>query len=72
MATMIELAEAFFVSCDTGGGWEKCKTFCTPTLAWHAKTRRCPILQRLAPNGVDEGPFGRSDKQQLRGKVVRR
>jgi hypothetical protein len=29
MATMIELAEAFFGSCETGGGWEKCKAFCT-------------------------------------------
>ena len=28
MTTMIEVAKAFFVACETGGGWESCKCFC--------------------------------------------
>lgn len=28
MPSIIDVAEAFFASCETGGGWEKCKAFC--------------------------------------------
>ena len=30
MASITEIADKFFVACETGNGWEGCKGYCTP------------------------------------------
>lgn len=37
MPTMTEIAEKFFVACETGRGWEGCKAFCAPGATFSAQ-----------------------------------
>lgn len=38
MSTITSVAEAFFEACETGGGWEVCKQFCTPDASFSAQS----------------------------------
>ena len=62
MATMIELAEAFFVSCDTGGGWEKCKTFCTSDASFACQNTALSDITTLRVHSE-------SDRQRPMGRL---
>jgi predicted ester cyclase len=48
MATMIELAEAFFVSCETGGGWEECKTYCSSDASFECQNTVLSDIKTLS------------------------
>ncbi|MFT4628088.1 MAG: putative ester cyclase [Myxococcota bacterium] len=37
MSTIKELAEQFFVACETGKGWDACKKFCHPEATFSAQ-----------------------------------
>jgi len=38
MSNTIEKAKEFFEACETGKGWEECKTYCTPSATFSAQT----------------------------------
>ena len=40
--SMTSVAEAFFVACETGKGWEACSTYCTPDASFSAQAE--PLL----------------------------
>lgn len=37
MSTITDTAKAFFDACETGGGWESCKAYCTPDASFSAQ-----------------------------------
>ena len=37
MPSITEIADEFFVACETGKGWEACKAFCTPGATFAAQ-----------------------------------
>jgi predicted ester cyclase len=37
MASITDIADKFFVACETGKGWEACKTHCTPGATFSAQ-----------------------------------
>ena len=43
MASITRVAEAFFEACETGKGWEGCKTYCTPDATFSAQAE--PLLE---------------------------
>ncbi len=38
MASISETAEKFFVACETGKGWDGCKTYCKPGATFSAQS----------------------------------
>jgi hypothetical protein len=38
MASITEIADTFFVACETGKGWEGCRPYCTPNATFSAHT----------------------------------
>ena len=42
MASMTSTAEAFFDACETGKGWEVCRSYCTPDATFSAQAE--PLL----------------------------
>jgi predicted ester cyclase len=42
MASITEIADRFFVACETGKGWEECKKYCTPGATFSAQAE--PLL----------------------------
>ncbi len=42
MASITEVAEAFFASCETGKGWDVCKAYCTSNATFSAQAE--PLL----------------------------
>jgi ketosteroid isomerase-like protein len=38
MSPDTERAKAFFVACETGQGWDACRTYCTPDATFSAQT----------------------------------
>jgi predicted ester cyclase len=43
MASMAEVADAFFTACETGKGWEACSAYCTPDATFAAQAE--PLLE---------------------------
>lgn len=43
MASIAEIAEKFFVACETGKGWDGCKAFCAPGATFSAQSE--PLLE---------------------------
>ena len=37
MASIVETAKQFFTACETGKGWDGCKSFCTPDATFSAQ-----------------------------------
>lgn len=37
MSTITTVAKAFFDACETGGGWETCEQYCTPSASFSAQ-----------------------------------
>ncbi|MBB5763251.1 ester cyclase [Methylorubrum rhodesianum] len=37
MSTITTVAKAFFDACETGGGWEACEQYCTPSASFSAQ-----------------------------------
>lgn len=48
MASITTTAEAFFVACETGKGWEGCKTYCTPNATFSAQAEPLADVKTLA------------------------
>jgi len=42
ISSITAVAEAFFDACETGKGWEQCKTYCTPDATFSAQAE--PLL----------------------------
>jgi len=42
MTSITEIADNFFVACDTGKGWDGCRTYCTPNATFSAQAE--PLL----------------------------
>ena len=42
MTSITEIAENFFVACDTGKDWDGCRTYCTPNATFSAQAE--PLL----------------------------
>ncbi len=43
MASITNVAEAFFKACEAGNGWEACKAYCAPTATFAAQAE--PLLE---------------------------
>jgi len=43
MASITNVAEAFFADCETGKGWEACRVYCTPDASFSAQAE--PLLE---------------------------
>lgn len=48
MASITETAQAFFEACETGKGWEVCKTWCTPDASFAAQAEPLADVKTLA------------------------
>ena len=48
MATITDVAETFFVACETGKGWEGCKAYCTPGATFSAQAEPLAGVTTLA------------------------
>jgi predicted ester cyclase len=48
VASITNTAEAFFVACETGKGWEGCKAFCTPDATFSAQAEPLADVKTLA------------------------
>ena len=47
MASITEVADKFFVACETGKGWEGCKAYCTPDAAFAAQAEPLADVRTL-------------------------
>ena len=47
MASITEIAKAFFDACETGKGWDGCKAHCTPTATFHAQSDAVADIKTL-------------------------
>jgi hypothetical protein len=47
MASITEIADKFFVACETGKGWEGCKAYCTPHATFAAQAEPLADVRRL-------------------------
>jgi len=47
MASITSVAEAFFAACETGKGWEGCRTYCRPDATFSAQAEPLLDLQTL-------------------------
>ena len=43
MASVTEIADKFFVACETGKGWDGCKAYCIPSATFSAQAE--PLLE---------------------------
>ena len=48
MGSMIETAKEFFTACETGKGWEGCKTFCDANATFAAQAEPLARVKTLA------------------------
>jgi len=48
MGSMIETAKEFFTACETGKGWESCKTFCETDATFAAQAEPLAGVKTLA------------------------
>jgi len=47
MADIAEIANRFFVACETGKGWDGCKAYCTPNASFAAQAEPLADLRSL-------------------------
>jgi hypothetical protein len=47
MASITEIADKFFVACETGKGWEACKDYCTPGATFAAQAEPLADVKSL-------------------------
>ena len=47
MATIRDVAHAFFTACETGKGWEGCKPYCTPNATFAAQAEPLADVRTL-------------------------
>jgi hypothetical protein len=47
MASITEVADKFFVECETGKGWEACKAYCTPEATFAAQAEPLADVKSL-------------------------
>lgn len=47
MSTIAEIAEKFFVACETGKGWDGCKAYCTPGATFSAQAEPLADVRSL-------------------------
>ena len=47
MAYITEIADRFFVACETGKGWEDCKAYCTPGATFAAQAEPLTDVKSL-------------------------
>ena len=47
MFSMTEIADKFFVACETGKGWEGCKAYCTPNATFSAQAEPLADVRNL-------------------------
>ena len=47
MASITEIADKFFVACETGKGWEVCKAYCTPDATFAAQAEPLSDVKSL-------------------------
>ncbi len=48
MSPIAEIAEKFFVACETGKGWDSCKIYCTPNARFAAQAEPLADVTTLA------------------------
>jgi len=48
MASITSVAEAFFAACETGNGWEVCRTYCAPNATFRAQAEPLLDVKTLA------------------------
>jgi predicted ester cyclase len=48
MASITAVANDFFAACETGKGWEVCKTYCTPNATFAAQAEPLAEIKTLA------------------------
>jgi predicted ester cyclase len=48
MASITQTAKDFFVACETGKGWERCKTYCTPNATFSAQAEPLTNVKTLS------------------------
>ncbi len=48
MSSITSIAEAFFVACETGQGWEACSAYCTPDATFSAQAEPLLDVKTLA------------------------
>ena len=47
MSSITEVATAFFAACDTGKGWDACRSFCTPDATFSAQAEPLQEIRTL-------------------------
>jgi hypothetical protein len=47
MASIAAIANDFFTACETGKGWEGCKSYCTPNATFSAQAEPLQELKLL-------------------------
>src|SRR6185503_19482807 len=47
MPSITEIADEFFVACETGKGWEACKAYCTPGATFAAQAEPLADVKSL-------------------------
>ena len=47
MTSISDTAEKFFVACETGKGWDGCKTYCTPSATFAAQAEPLADVKTL-------------------------
>ena len=47
MASITEIADEFFVACETGKGWNTCKAYCTPNATFAAQAEPLADVKSL-------------------------
>jgi predicted ester cyclase len=47
MASISEIADKFFVACETGKGWDGCKAYCTPDATFAAQAEALADVRTL-------------------------
>jgi len=56
MASITAIANEFFAACETGKGWEVCKTYCAPNAAFAAQAEPLADIKTFAED-LDEGSY---------------
>ena len=47
MSTITDVANQFFVACETGGGWDRCHAYCTPDASFSAQSEPLSDVKTL-------------------------
>jgi len=71
MASITAIASDFFAACETGKGWEACKTFCDPNSTFAAQAEPLAGINTLAEYTVwirAAVALGQQSAKQARGR----